>query len=81
MFAIVSGKEPITHRLGPNAWAENLDELVPSFLPAVPRGVFDGQPLRYGKLPEGGRQIYSTGPNGRDEGGQGDDSVLKLPET
>lgn len=28
MFAIVSGKKPITHRLGLNAWAENVDELV-----------------------------------------------------
>ena len=45
-----------------------LPELVPDFLPAVPRDPFDGQPLRFKTLPRG-YVIYSIGADGVDDGG------------
>lgn len=45
-----------------------LTELVPEHLPAVPRDIFDGQPLRYKVLPRG-YVIYSIGADGVDDGG------------
>jgi hypothetical protein len=47
-----------------------LPDLVPTLLPAVPLDPFDGQPLRYQKLPEG-YAIYSVGADGQDNQGQG----------
>ena len=44
-----------------------LPELVPDFLPAVPRDPFDGQPLRFKTLPRG-YVIYSIGADGVDDG-------------
>jgi hypothetical protein len=46
----------------------SLPELVPDFLPAVPRDLFDGQPLRFKTLPRG-YVIYSIGADGVDDGG------------
>ena len=43
-------------------------ELVPDFLPAVPRDPFDGQPLRFKTLPRG-YVIYGIGADGVDDGG------------
>jgi hypothetical protein len=48
-------------RLKHNRWPENLAELSPEFLPAVPLDPYDGQPLRYTKL-EDGVIIHSIGP-------------------
>lgn len=48
---------------------ENLQALVPEFLPAVPIDPFDGQPFRYAPAR---RIIYSVGLNGVDDGGVGD---------
>ena len=45
-----------------------LPELVPAYLPAVPRDPFDEQPLRFKKLPRG-YVVYSIGPEGVDDGG------------
>jgi len=50
---------------------EQLDELVPEFLPQVPTDPHDGQPLRY-LVDEGGCRIYALGMNRTDEGGEGD---------
>ena len=50
---------------------DQLDELVPEFLPEVPLDPFDGQPLRY-LVDEAGCRIYSLGMNQTDEGGEGD---------
>lgn len=47
-------------------WPEELDVLVPEFLPEVPRDPFDGQPFRY--RPELG-VVYSIGPNLLDDRG------------
>ena len=68
------------HRLARNRNPESLAELVPAFLPAVPIGIFDGQPFRYLKLPDGGHKVYALGQNGRDDGGKDDDIVLSLPD-
>ena len=48
---------------------ENLNELVPQFLPAVPSDPFDGAPLRYHRLAKG-YVIYSVGADGHDDGGR-----------
>ena len=64
------------HRLAHGQYPAELEELVPTLLPAVPIGVFDGMPLRYRRLPEGGHELYSLGKNGRDDAGQGDDIVV-----
>jgi type II secretory pathway pseudopilin PulG len=48
---------------------ENLNELVPQFLSAVPVDPFDGQPLRYHRLGKG-YVIYSIGRDGLDDGGR-----------
>jgi hypothetical protein len=47
---------------------ENLNEVVPQFLSAVPTDPFDGQPLRYHRLAKG-YVIYSIGSDGHDDGG------------
>ncbi len=49
--------------------APNLEALVPDFLPSLPWDYFDGRPLRYCLLPEGGFLLYSVGMDGRDDGG------------
>ena len=48
---------------------ERLEELVPQFLPSVPLDPYDGQPLRYKRLPAG-FVVYSIGADGRDDGGK-----------
>jgi hypothetical protein len=45
-----------------------LPQLVPDFLPSVPRDLFDGQPLRFKTLPRG-YVVYSLGADGVDDGG------------
>lgn len=47
---------------------ESLNELVPQFLPSVPTDPFDGERLRYKKLPTG-FVVYSIGPDRTDDGG------------
>jgi hypothetical protein len=49
-------------------WPEGLKELVPAYLPAVPRDPFDGREMRYKHLADG-VIVYSVGPDGRDDGG------------
>lgn len=48
---------------------EDLTELVPQFLSAVPIDPFDGKPLRYRHLAKG-YVIYSVGTDGHDDGGK-----------
>jgi ABC-type transport system involved in multi-copper enzyme maturation permease subunit len=47
---------------------DELEDLVPSFIAEVPCDPFDGQPIRYKKMPNGYR-VYSVGRNGQDDGG------------
>jgi hypothetical protein len=56
-------------RLAHGQLPENLDELVPQFLPTVPIDPFDGRPLRYHRLTKG-YVIYSVGRDGHDNNGR-----------
>ncbi len=56
------------YRLTNNRLPEQLDDLVPRFLPAVPMDSFDGKPLRYKRLTEG-YVVYSVGNDREDNGG------------
>ena len=56
-----------------------LEELTPALIPEIPRDPFDDQPMRYQKL-ERGFCVYSVGPNGKDDGGDGTLSY-PLPRT
>ena len=56
------------YRAAKQAFPETLQELVPEFLPAVPRDPFCGQPLRL-KSTDQDLIIYSIGPNGKDDDG------------
>jgi len=62
-----------------------LDELAPTYLPAVANDVFSGKPLIY-KPAEKGYLFYSVGANGQDDGGRwydddppGDDPRVQMP--
>jgi hypothetical protein len=52
-----------------NTYPDTLGGLTPDFLPQIPKDPYDGQPLRYHKT-KTGYQLYSVGPNLRDDGGQ-----------
>jgi hypothetical protein len=54
------------HHLERGAWPERLEGLVPTYLPAVPRDPFDGQPLRYA-VRDGSPRIWSVGPDRKDD--------------
>jgi len=56
-------------RLAHGRLPENLNELVPQFLSAVPIDPFDGASLRYHCLAKG-YVIYSVGSDGHDDGGR-----------
>jgi hypothetical protein len=56
-------------RLNQRRLPEDLKELTPRFLDAVPTDPFDGAPLRYRRL-DRGYVIYSVGEDGRDDGGR-----------
>jgi hypothetical protein len=56
-------------RLARGKLPDQLDDLVPQFLPAVPQDPFDGEPLRYRRL-ETGYVVYSVGSDGQDNGGR-----------
>ncbi len=55
-------------RLARGALPNTLDKLLLAYLEAVPQDPFDGQPLRYKKLPKG-YVVYSVGEDGKDDGG------------
>lgn len=52
-----------------NDFPQSWDALVPQYLPATPIDLFNGQPLRYTRLPDGCR-FYSVGSNGQDDEGR-----------
>jgi hypothetical protein len=56
-------------RLAHGQLPEDLNELVPQLLPAIPSDPFDGQPLRYKRLKKG-YVVYSVGRDGDDNGGR-----------
>jgi hypothetical protein len=60
-------------------WPTKLAELAPNYLRSVPLDPYTQLPLQYSA--ENGRyKLYSVGPNGRDDGGQGDDIDLSYAE-
>jgi hypothetical protein len=56
------------YRLANHAYPTSLDELVLQYLDAVPVDPFSGKNLIYRRLEEG-YQLYSIGPDGKDDGG------------
>lgn len=54
-YRLANGKVPAT-----------LEELVPRYLPEVPRDPFDARPLRYRALPDGTYKLWSIGSDGKD---------------
>lgn len=52
---------------------ESLDQLVPTYLSAVPHDIMDGNPMRYRRTANGGCLVWSIGENRVDEGGKGPD--------
>jgi len=57
------------HRAAKGAYPDTLAALVPEFAPALPHDLFDGQPLRYRRTPDGKYLLYSLGWNAKDDGG------------
>jgi hypothetical protein len=57
------------YRLASGELPDTLEELVPTYLEAVPKDPFDGKDLRYKKL-ETGFVVYSIGEDGNDDGGK-----------
>ncbi len=57
------------YRLAAGKLPDNLAELIPTYLDAVPKDPFDGKELRYKKL-ETGFVVYSIGEDGNDDGGK-----------
>jgi hypothetical protein len=70
----------LRYRRDEHHWPERSDELVPRYLPAVPTDPFDGQPLRWRRLPDG-IVIYSVGPDRTDNGGNVDRHYPPRPRT
>lgn len=51
------------------AWPQNLGELAPKWLPAVPPDRYTGEPISY-RLVDGRPLLYSVGPDGTDNAGK-----------
>ncbi len=56
------------YRREKKVWPDNIDQLCPQFLAAVPLDPYDGKPLRYRRV-KGGVVIYSVGHDVVDDGG------------
>ena len=59
-------------RLSRGEYPSALAELVPDFLPEVPRDIYSGQPFRYHQTEAGSFVLYSFGPDRHDDGGKFD---------
>jgi hypothetical protein len=57
------------YQLANGHYPAGLEQLVPSFLPALPHDVIDGKPLRY-RLAANRFVLYSVGWNDKDDGGE-----------
>jgi len=67
------------YRLAEGELPKALDELVPTYLDAVPTDPFDGQALRYSLLAKG-YVVYSIGEDGSDDGGAERDRENRHPD-
>ena len=65
-FPVIHNQDD-TFRLAQGRAPKTLDELVPTYLDAVPIDPFDNQPLRY-RLQEKGFVVYSIGDDESDDG-------------
>jgi len=59
---------------------EQLSALVPAYLPALPRDLMDGRPLRYKHLDQKEFMLYSVGENGLDDNARSDDVLWPKAE-
>jgi hypothetical protein len=66
-------------RLARGSWPQQLDELVPEFIPAVPADPFTDSALMYRRLPDR-IVVYSVGENSLDDGGEVDFRPKKGPD-
>lgn len=66
--ALLAGLGLELHRRETGAWPASLEELVPRYMPSVPRDPFDGKPMRY-SLSGGVAVLYSVGMDAKDDGG------------
>ena len=57
------------YRLANGHFPEQLEELAPKFIAALPHDVIGGEPYRYRRTEDGGFILYSIGWNGKDDGG------------
>jgi hypothetical protein len=57
------------YRLASGHWPDRLDDLVPKYLSQVPIDLYDSQPLRYRRMPDG-VLIYTIGEDRKDNGGR-----------
>jgi hypothetical protein len=58
------------YRAERGAYPDRLEQLVPKYLPAVPKDCYSDAAIRY-KREGTGYLLYSLGPNGKDDGGRG----------
>ena len=56
-------------KLAHGQYPEQLSQLIPDYLAAVPADPVDGKPLRYRRSEGGTFLLYSVGVNGVDDGG------------
>jgi hypothetical protein len=56
------------YRLKHGKWPAKLDDLVPAYIPEVPKDPFDGKPMRFKRWADG-IVVYSVGRNELDDGG------------
>lgn len=71
--ALVTAIAAEQFRLAKGRWPASLDELVPTYLDAVPVDPFDDKPIRYAVIPEG-IKTWSIGEDLKDDGG----NVMRL---
>jgi hypothetical protein len=57
------------YRADHGQYPAKLDQLVPDYLPGLPKDLYAPDPYRYRLTPEG-CLLYSVGPNGRDDNGR-----------
>jgi hypothetical protein len=56
------------YRRDHGGWPATLEALAPEYIKPIPTDPYDGQPLRYKRLPDGA-VVYSVGPDKKDDGG------------
>jgi hypothetical protein len=60
------------YRADHGEYPQKLDQLKPKYVSEVPKDIFNEAELHY-RRKAGGFLLYSVGPNGKDDGGKGED--------